>query len=137
MGIDKILLENIGRQIFCTGDIAYAVWCIAEALKGSHHLPFGRGIKESNLLSYSELSSGHKPKRLCVNNCRGAARMVHECNQRPLEVSAYDVGSSLSNPRSLQKAMKMGVAQQPNGLALFPDDQVRRNDLGSYIVNNV
>jgi hypothetical protein len=63
MGIDKMLPENIRRQVFCTGDIAYAVWCTAEALEGSHHLPFSRGVKESNLFSYFELSSGYKPKR--------------------------------------------------------------------------
>ncbi len=34
------------------------------------------------------------------------------------------------------KGDEIGVAQQPNGLALFLDDQVRRTHLGNHVVNN-
>jgi len=97
MRIDKIPAEYMQRQEVRTRNQAYAAGRVTEACERSDHFPFGRRIEEGNFFSRCQVSGSVNPKRLCVDDRCWATRVIHERDQRVLNMSALiDLDSSVA-----------------------------------------
>ena len=97
MRVDEISAEYMKRQEMCARNYSYAAGRVTEACERSDHFPFGRRIKEGNFFSRCQVSGSVNSKRLCVDDRRWSTRVVHERDQRVLNMGApIDLDSSVA-----------------------------------------